>query len=128
MPWIERDDLVRLLVHAIASPDLSGPLNAVAPSAVRNAQFAASLGLALRRPAWLSIPAAPLRLVAGDLANELLLAGQRVVPAKALASGFVFDHPVLEAALSAMLGRKPAGKLDFGPAFTSPRSYGILPR
>lgn len=128
MPWIERDDLVRLLVHAIATPGFSGPLNAVAPSAVRNAQFAASLGLALRRPARIAIPAGPLRFIAGDLANELLLAGQLVVPAKALKSGFVFDHPVLEAALPAMLGRKRAGKPVSGPAFTSPSAYGILPR
>jgi uncharacterized protein (TIGR01777 family) len=109
MSWIARDDLVRLIAHAIATPSLAGVVNATAPEPVRNAAFARELGRALHRPAVLRLPAAPLRLVAGDLAEELLLGGQRVVPEKALKSGFVFRHPGLRGALAAILGGGPAG-------------------
>ena len=106
MSWIERDDLVRLIVFAIATPSLEGPVNATAPEPVRNAEFTASLARALRRPAVLPVPAAPLRLVAGDFARELLLGGQRVVPAKALAAGFVFRHDRLAPTFDAILGNE----------------------
>jgi uncharacterized protein (TIGR01777 family) len=106
MPWIERDDLVRLIAHAIATPALCGPVNATAPEPVRNATFARELGHALHRPALLRLPAAPLRLLAGDLAEELLLTGRRVVPEKALKSGFVFRHVNLRGALAAILGTR----------------------
>jgi uncharacterized protein (TIGR01777 family) len=104
MSWITRDDLVRLIAHAIATPALTGPVNATAPEPVRNATFARELGRALHRPALLRLPAAPLRLAAGDLAEELLLGGQRVIPEKAMKSGFVFRHASLRAALAATLG------------------------
>src|SRR5262249_30523479 len=71
MAWIERDDLIRLIAHAIADPALTGPLNGTAPEPVRNADFARELGRALHRPALLPVPAAPLRLL-GDMAEELL--------------------------------------------------------
>jgi uncharacterized protein (TIGR01777 family) len=104
MSWITRDDLVRLIAHAIAAPSLSGPVNATAPEPVRNAAFAHELGRALHRPALLRLPAAPLRLAAGDLAEELLIGGQRAIPEKAVKSGFVFRHASLRAALAAILG------------------------
>ena len=71
---------------------------------MRNAAFAHELGRALHRPAVLRLPAAPLRLIGGDMAEELLLTGRRVVPEKALKSGFVFRYPQLRGALAAMLG------------------------
>ena len=101
--WIERDDLIRLISHAIASQTLRGPVNATAPEPVRNATFVQELGRALHRPALLRMPGAPLRLFAGDLAKELLLGGQKVVPEKALRNGFEFRHPNLRAALAAIL-------------------------
>jgi uncharacterized protein (TIGR01777 family) len=104
--WIERDDLIRLIAHAAATPSLKGVVNATAPEPVRNATFTQELGHALHRPAFMRLPAAPLRWFAGDLADELLLGGQRVVPEKALASGFTFCHATLRSALAAMLGRK----------------------
>jgi hypothetical protein len=103
MSWISRDDLVRLIVHAIATPALEGAVNAAAPAPVRNEDFARALGRALGRPAALRVPAAVLRL-AGGLADELLLGGQKVLPAKALAGGFVFRHGSLPAALAEMVG------------------------
>src|SRR5579871_4340076 len=103
MSWIERDDLVRLIVHAIARPEISGPINATAPIPVTNGKFSEELGRRLGRPAIFRIPAALLRGLAGDLANELLLGGQRVIPNKALSSGFVFRHETLRSALGAIL-------------------------
>lgn len=103
MSWIERDDLVRLIAHVIMSPDLAGPINATAPLPVRNLTFTAELAHRLHRPAVFRIPATLLRRVGGDLANELLLGGQRVVPNKALSHGFVFRHQSLRSALQAIL-------------------------
>jgi len=110
MSWIHRDDLVRLVVHAIARPDIAGPLNATAPTPVTNRDFARTLGRALGRPAILAVPAAPLRLALGAFADELLLGGQRVVPTAAMASGFRFTYPTLDGALAAIVGRARAVK------------------
>jgi uncharacterized protein (TIGR01777 family) len=106
MSWIERDDLVRLIAHAIASPDLTGPVNATAPEPVRNADFTATLARALNRPAFFRMPATLLHGLLGDFADELLLGGQRVLPGKAELSGFKFRHPTLASALAALLGSK----------------------
>jgi uncharacterized protein len=103
MSWIERDDLVRLIAHVIAKPDLSGPINATAPIPVTNMKFTEELGRRLHRPAVLRIPAALLRRAGGDFADELLLGGQRVLPNKALSNGFVFRHETLRSAFEAIL-------------------------
>jgi uncharacterized protein (TIGR01777 family) len=104
MSWIERDDLVRLVAHIIATPALAGAVNATSPEPVRNRDFTAQLACALRRPALLRVPASLLHRLAGGFADELLLGGQRVLPEKAQASGFVFRHPTLKGALAVMLG------------------------
>ncbi len=114
MSWIERDDLVRLIAHIIASPQLTGAVNATAPAPVRNATFAQELARALHRPALLRMPAFLLRALAGDLADELLLGGRRVLPDKAQASGFKFRHETLPSALSAILGGETAPAADRG--------------
>jgi uncharacterized protein (TIGR01777 family) len=103
MSWIERDDLVRLIAHALAKPDISGPINATAPIPVTNNKFTEELGRRLQRPAIFRIPATLLHHVAGDFADELLLGGQRVIPNKALSSGFVFRHETLRSAFEAIL-------------------------
>jgi uncharacterized protein len=103
MSWIERDDLIRLIAHVIASPDLAGPLNATAPEPVTNAGLTRVLGKALHRPAFLRVPAILLRPL-GGFADELLLGGQRVLPAKAIVSGFRFRHADLASALGYILG------------------------
>jgi uncharacterized protein (TIGR01777 family) len=105
MSWIHRDDLVRLIVHAIATPSLAGPLNGTAPQPVRNRDLTAALGRALARPPLLPVPAAPLRLVLGDFADELLLGGQNVMPMAALRSGFQFTYPTIYDALGSIVGR-----------------------
>jgi uncharacterized protein (TIGR01777 family) len=104
MSWIARDDLVRLIAHAIATPRMTGPVNATAPVPVTNAAFAAALAHALVRPAFIRAPAWLLRLIAGDLAKEVMLGGQRVIPDKAAATGFTFRCETLPSALAAILG------------------------
>ena len=103
MSWIERDDLVRLIAHVIAKPELSGPINATAPIPVTNTKFTEELGRRLHRPTIFRVPAALLRAVGGDFADELLLGGQRVLPNKALSNGFVFRHETLRSAFEAIL-------------------------
>ncbi len=104
LSWIHRDDLVRLIVFAIATPDLHGAVNAVAPNPVRNADFVKALGRTLHRPAMIPLPAAPLRLVLRDFADELFLASQRVLPVKAVFHGFGFHHARIETALARIVG------------------------
>jgi uncharacterized protein (TIGR01777 family) len=106
LSWIARDDVVRLIAHAVARPELSGPVNATSPEPVRNATFTRELGHALRRPALLAIPAWLLHHVGGAMADELMLASKKVLPAKALASGFVYRYPTLRSALGEVLGRQ----------------------
>ncbi|WP_051302971.1 TIGR01777 family oxidoreductase [Comamonas composti] len=98
MPWIHLDDAVGLICHALTESALHGPLNAVAPQAVTQQQFARALATAVQRPQWLSLPAWPLKLALGEM-SELLLSGQNVVPAAALRSGYRFRHPFLAPAL-----------------------------
>jgi len=102
MSWIHIDDAVRLIEFGLSSPNLRGAVNAVAPAAVTHAQFQRELGRALHRPVWLRIPSIVLRSTLGEMA-QLLVDGQRVVPIKALAAGFEFQHPHLPAALRQLL-------------------------
>jgi uncharacterized protein len=103
MSWIERDDLIRLIAHVIASPKIAGPINATAPIPVTNSKFTEELARRLHRPALCRIPDALLRRIGGDFASELLLGGQRVLPNKALSDGFVFRHQTLRSAFEAIL-------------------------
>src|SRR5690606_40377909 len=104
MPWITIDDWVALVIWAIKRDEVSGPLNAVAPNPVRNREFATALGRALHRPSLMPAPAFALRLLLGaEMANELLLGGQRAVPARAQALGFSFAHTEINGALGHVL-------------------------
>jgi uncharacterized protein (TIGR01777 family) len=110
MSWIHRDDLIRLIAFCMARADMVGAVNATAPNPVTNAAFARALGAALHRPAFMPIPAAPLRWVAGGLADELLLGGQMVLPVKAVFHGFAFKYPRLGAALAECVGGAVAAR------------------
>ena len=103
MSWIERDDLVRLIAFASTHEAIRGPVNAVAPHAVTNEVFTKALARALRRPVWFALPRVLLVGALGDMARELMLASQRAVPAKALANGFEFRLPEIDAALAKAL-------------------------
>ena len=87
----------------MATREITGPLNATAPTPVTNADFTRELARALHRPAFIPVPAAPLHFALGDFADELLLGGQRVLPNKALSNGFVFRHETLRSAFEAIL-------------------------
>ncbi len=106
MSWIERDDLIRLIAHALSHPELSGSLNATAPVPLTNADFTSELARSLHRPAIFRVPANLLHGLAGAFADELLLGGQRVLPQRALESGFVFQHATLPSAFRTILGTR----------------------
>jgi uncharacterized protein (TIGR01777 family) len=103
--WIALDDLLAILLEAIANENLAGPVNAVAPDEVMNAEFTDILGRVLNRPTIMTAPASVLRIALGQMADELLLIGQRVRPALIESLGFSFSFPPLEAALRHELGR-----------------------
>lgn len=105
MPWIHRDDLVSLLLAALDDPRYEGPAVAAAPCPVTMKEFAATLGKVLRRPAFAPAPAFAIRAAMGEMA-ALVLDGQRVLPAKALALGFRFRFERLEPALADLLARR----------------------
>jgi len=102
-PWIHRDDWMALVRWTIQSPSVSGPVNATAPQPVTNQEFAAALGRAIRRPALLPMPAFALRLILGEMADGLLLSGQRAVPQRAERGGFTFRYAHVDEALQAVL-------------------------
>jgi uncharacterized protein (TIGR01777 family) len=102
-PWIHADDLVGLVRAALDDERYAGPVNAVAPNPVRNAELTKALGAVLRRPTILPLPALPLRLALGELASELL-GSRRVVPRRALERGFRFEFEDLARALAVELG------------------------
>jgi len=105
MSWISIDDAIGAIHHACVTEGLHGPINAVAPGAVANAEFTKTLARVLRRPAILPMPAFAARLAFGEMAQELLLTGAYVQPARLLESGYRFRHPDLEGALRHLLGR-----------------------
>ena len=102
MSWIHIVDLVRIVETALDTPTLRGPLNAVAPAAVRQREFQRALTHSLRRPLWLRIPAFALRWSLGEMA-ELLVQGQRVAPRRLLNEGYEFRHFTLDSALRELI-------------------------
>ncbi len=102
--WIHIDDSVRLIEFCLDSAVLRGAVNAVAPGAVTHRAFQQQLAATLRRPLWLRIPGPLLRAALGERA-QLLVDGQRVVPARASAAGFQFRYHDLGTALQQLLGR-----------------------
>ncbi len=100
MSWVDRQDLLRMIVWAIDHPEVRGVYNVTAPNPVTNAQFSSALGRAMHRPAILPAPAFALRLALGQMADEMLLGGQRVLPTRATEQGFRFDYPTVDASMS----------------------------
>ncbi len=92
--WISLDDIVALYLAAASDARFTGPINAVAPEPVRNADFARALGHALHRPSWLPVPGFALRATVGEFA-DVLLHGRRVVPARLQQLGFRYTHATL---------------------------------
>jgi len=104
--WVGIDDLVDMYYRALLDPDLSGPVNAVCPRPVRNAEYTATLARVLKRPAVMTVPGPAVQLVLGpEGRRETAEASQRVEPAVLLRADHHFRHPELEAALRHVLGR-----------------------
>jgi uncharacterized protein (TIGR01777 family) len=98
IPWIHRDDAVRVFTTALTDPRYAGPINLVTAS-VRNAELARAVGKALHRPSWLPVPGFAVRAALGELA-EYVLHGRRVVARRLQELGFTWQHPTLEGALA----------------------------
>ena len=107
--WIDHDDLVALIFHALVTPSVRGPLNATAPHPVTNATFTTRLGHALRRPTLLPVPSLAVRGMFGEMGKALLLEGARVIPEAAVRSGFRFDREGIDESLAFQLGRAAPG-------------------
>ena len=103
MPWIHQDDLPGVVLFALDTPALSGPVNLTAPEPVTNKEFARTLGRVLHRPAVAPVPAPMMKLMYGER-SLFVITGQRAVPAKLQQAGYPFKHPDLEEALRDVTG------------------------
>lgn len=103
-PWIHRDDWVGMVKWLATNPATRGPFNATGPNPVTNAELSRALGRALHRPSLLPAPPFALRLALGEMADALLLTGQRAIPKRASAEGFAFRYPTVDAAMRAAVG------------------------
>jgi uncharacterized protein (TIGR01777 family) len=102
--WVAIDDAVNAIKLAIENESIHGPLNVVSPHPVTNEEFTKALGHVLNRPTALAIPAFAARLTFGEMADEMLLTSQRVMPKRLTAAGYQFQYPELEGALRRYVG------------------------
>jgi len=104
MSWIALDDVLDVVMHALADGALAGPINVVAPHPVTNEEWTKTLGRVLRRPTPLPMPPFAVRAAFGEMGEELLLASTRVIPERLLAARHPFRFVEAEPALRHMLG------------------------
>jgi uncharacterized protein (TIGR01777 family) len=103
--WVAIDDVVGTIHHALENDSVEGPVNVGSPNPMTNAEYTRVLGKVLNRPTVLPVPAPAIRLALGGIADALLLASQRMDPAKLKETGYRFRHPELEGALRHLLER-----------------------
>lgn len=99
MSWIHLHDWIGIVMHVMQSTDISGPVNATAPAPVTNREFTKTLGRALHRPTWMTLPAFAVKTMLGEMGKELLLQGQQVLPVKIHNKGYQFQYPALSPAI-----------------------------
>ena len=99
MSWIDLDDAARVFIYLATKSNLSGPVNVVAPNPETNAQFTKTLARVLHRPAFFPVPTIGVKVMFGEMGQELLLASNKVSADKLVAAGFQFSYPELESAL-----------------------------
>jgi NAD dependent epimerase/dehydratase family enzyme len=104
MSWVHRLDVIEMVRWIIETPAVIGPVNATAPHPVTNREFSRALGRALRRPSLLPAPSFALKMMFGEMAEPLLLTGQRVIPAKAQSHGYHFRYPEIDIAMRGIFG------------------------
>ncbi len=105
MSWVALEDAAGAVEHAITNESVRGPVNVVAPNAVRNAEFTRTLGEVLRRPTLFPMPEFAVKLAFGEMGESLLLGSQRVAPKRLLESGYQFKFPELKGALESAIAR-----------------------
>ncbi|UXH77141.1 TIGR01777 family oxidoreductase [Roseateles amylovorans] len=124
-PWIHLDDAVGLIDWALRRDEVRGAVNAVAPALCTQAEFSEALAASVGRRAWLRLPAAPLRWLAGEM-STLLLDGQRVWPARALAGGYGYRYPSLAGSLRALASVPREGGMGLATA-QAPNAGSAIP-
>ncbi|MFM8454617.1 MAG: TIGR01777 family oxidoreductase [Gammaproteobacteria bacterium] len=100
LSWIDRDDLIELIIFTIHQENINGPVNATSPNPINNKEFSLALAQALHRQCFLKTPEFILKLVFGEMAEEIMIKGQKVLPQKALSHGFLFSYPTIQSSLS----------------------------
>lgn len=105
-PWIALEDEVNAIVHLATGSDLHGPVNLVGPEPATCAEIVDEAARSLHRPRWFNVPRWALHLALGEAADDLLLADQKVVPAKLVADGFHFLHTTAADAVAAAAIRR----------------------
>ena len=103
--WVALDDVVGAILHALTNDSVEGPVNVGSPNPLTNAEYTRVLGKVLNRPTIFPFPAPAARLALGEVADALLLASQRMQPARLKETGYEFRYPELEGALGHLLGR-----------------------
>ena len=104
MSWIHIEDLIRIIGLLLVSPDIDGPVNGTAPTPVTNREFCDIFSTIKQPLLKISLPAWLLRIIIGEMSDEVLVTGQRVIPRKLLDYGFNFQYPRLGDALKSLLG------------------------
>ena len=107
--WVALEDVLGLIHFSLFKEEARGPINTVAPGAVRQVDFARTLGRVLRRPAFMPVPGAVIRTLFGEMGQETVMSGARVLPTAAERLGYSFLFPDLEEALRFTLGRTTEG-------------------
>ncbi len=106
MSWVSIVDIINMLEFCLNNDDIMGPANLTAPNPVTNAEFTKTLGEVLQRPTLLPMPAMMIKILFGEMGQELLLGGARIIPQKLLRSGYLFKHTELKSALKESLSLK----------------------
>jgi len=99
MSWVHIDDLVGIILYCISHDNLKGAINGTSPNPVTNQVFTKTLGMIIKRPTIFPMPTIVVKLLMGEMGEELLLAGKKIVPKKALDAGYNFKYKTLEEAL-----------------------------
>jgi uncharacterized protein (TIGR01777 family) len=101
--WVTMDDLLAIIRHILANDGLSGPVNAVSPGPITNAEFTRTLGVVLRRPAFFNLPALAVNLLFGEMGKGAMLASCRARPTRLEQTGFAFQFPKVEGGLRRLI-------------------------
>ena len=105
MSWIHIDDLIGIISHIINHDEIKDAVNGTSPNPVNNKDFTKALGKAMNRPTLFAIPAFNLKLMLGEMAEEIILKGQKILPQKALDTGYEFKYKTIGVALSQIIGK-----------------------